>query len=465
MKVSAVLALPALTSKIHQSLPLTPREAQRLLTLLTSSFREQLNREHPSFRVDDDNATTERLVISSRGKLTGRRSSFDGPGAARALSSRSTDHHFQSILKNPLFAHHTKGQHELVPPNPSAHSRYSRHDQTASFDPMAWFEASVASGSATIAKATYAMETLKKTLSSSPETSIRHAMATSLAGSKVFCWLWSSGLQDYLELPKDGKFITLLTSYLLTEGRHDAVLNWIYTLRARRCWWVGEGSAASTSWSVQLAQRLLLQLVKAERALGIGMTGAVELFLRFVNDEHVARTTEHESSNMKDQSHLSCGVLTPTGKYLLYNLTYKSGVDYVDPDTLERFFQNIKKWAVDAEFYRAKMLLYHPVKPSAAAALAYLKFRETRDLHAMRPTKRQAIVHLSVNCATLLLQQDLCSDATWVMEFMRKEFAKELGLMQGCQTGEVAGDRDRDRIPAQYDEISNLKLLAGLDVP
>lgn len=465
MKVSAILALRALTSKIHQPLPLTPRESQQLLTLLTSSFREQLNREHPSFRTDDDNATTESLVTSSRGKSTGRRSSFDGPGAARAFSSRSTDHHFQSILKNPLFAQGTKGQHELVPINPSARSRDSRHDPTASFDPMAWFEASVASGSATIAKATYAMETLKKTLASSPETSIKHAMAISLAGSKVSYWLWSSGLQDYLDIRKDGKFIALLTSYLLMEGRHDVVWNWIHTLRARRCRWVGEGSAASTSWSVKLAQRLLLQLVKAELTLGTGMKGAVELFLRFVNDEHLARTKEHQSSNMKGHSHLSFGVLTPTGKYLLHCLTHKSGAEHVDPDTLERFTQNIQRWAEDVEFYTAKMLLHHPIKPSAAAALAYLKFRATRDMQALRPTKRQAVVHLSVDCATLLLQQDLCSDATWVMDFMRKEFAKELGLMQGCQTGDVAGDRDRDRLPAQYDEISNLKLLAGLDVP
>ena len=40
--------LSTLASKIHPQLPLSPRESQQLLSLLTQSFRAHLDREHPS---------------------------------------------------------------------------------------------------------------------------------------------------------------------------------------------------------------------------------------------------------------------------------------------------------------------------------------------------------------------------------------------------------------------------------
>ena len=40
-------ALSTLANKLHPQLPLTPRESQQLLSLLTASFRRHLDREHP----------------------------------------------------------------------------------------------------------------------------------------------------------------------------------------------------------------------------------------------------------------------------------------------------------------------------------------------------------------------------------------------------------------------------------
>lgn len=463
MKVSAVLALRALASKIHPSLLLTPRESQQLLSLLTSSFREQLNREHPSFRTDDGSETTHNPVAGPYGKSFRRRSNCGASSPARASSLGSTDRHFQSILKNPLFAVGMKDQHESVPSSYPTHQGDASHNQTASFDPMALFEASVASGSATIATATYAMDTLQKILTSSPETSIKQGMATSLAGSKVLRWLWSSGLQDSLHPSQDGQFIALLTNYLVAENRHDVILNWFYKLQAesRRC--LLEKSTGYPSGAIQVAQRLLLRLVKGELTLGNGLRAAVDHFLRVINNEIVAGVKEPQSMEEDEDSHLFFSLLAPTGKYLVYMLTQEGGAGQLDPDSLERFTRNIKIWARDVEFYRAAIHLHHPVKPSAVAALAYLKQKARKRSQMESPKKRRAIVHLSLDCASLLLQQDRYSEATWVMDFTRRGYAAELGIVKGSQTDEVVVKDVFDRIPSAYDEVSNLELLASLD--
>lgn len=453
MKVSAVLAIRALASKIHPPLPLTPRESQQLLLLLTSSFREQLNREHPSFHADDVGETTESPVAGSHGKSIGRRSSSRTSSLARASSSGFTDDHFQSILKNPLFSAGMKDRYEPPSGIHRTHHRDSAHDQLDSFDPVAWFEASVASGSANIAKATYAMDTLQKILTSSPETSIRTGMAASLAGSKIFSWLRSSGLQGSLDFPKDGEFIALLTKYLLAEKRHDVILHWIYTLHAQsRHLWL-ENSADYPSAPIKFAQGLLLQLVKSELTLGNGMRAAVDYFVRVTEDQN-RKVKERQSERPDVDWRLLSSLLGPTGKYLVQKLTQEGGARQLDPKDLDRFTQNLQIWVRDVEFCTAKLDLHHPVKPSAAAALAYLKHIAKQRIDVESSKKRRAIVHLSLDCASVLLQQDLCSDATWVMEFIRRTYGRELGSLRGCQT---------DRTPSVYDEISNLELLASLE--
>lgn len=380
-----------------------------------------------------------------------------------ASSLGFTDHHFQSILKNPLFTSGMKDQYESVPSSYSTHQGDASHNPTPSFDPMALFEASVASGSATIGTATYAMDTLQKILTSSPETSIKQGMATSLAGSKIHRWLRSSGLEDSLRPSEDGKFIALLTNYLLAENRHDVIFNWFYKLQAesRRC--LLEKSTGYQSGPIHLAQRLLLRLVKGELNLGNGLKAAVDNFLRVVNNETVAGFKELQSTGKEEHSHLSYLLLGPTGNYLVYKLTREGGAGQLDPDSIECFTRNIKMWAPDEEFFRAAIHLHHPVKSSAVAALAYLKRKARMRTQMESPKKRRAIVHLSLDCASLLLQQDRYSEATWVMDFTRRGYAAELGIVKGSQTDEVVVKDVLDRIPSAYDEISNLELLASLD--
>ena len=85
-------ALSTLAAKIHPQLPLSPRESQQLLNLLTTSFRAHLDRAHPQPETPQD---------SHAGNRSGRRNS----SPARVASSYVlATRHMDSILTNPLFA-------------------------------------------------------------------------------------------------------------------------------------------------------------------------------------------------------------------------------------------------------------------------------------------------------------------------------------------------------------------------
>jgi len=82
--------IPALLKfKLHQPLPLSPRESKQLLELLTVSFREQLDSEHGPSNVAD---TPPAHQVKAK-KATIQPKPYPRP----------TDRHIESILTNPLF--------------------------------------------------------------------------------------------------------------------------------------------------------------------------------------------------------------------------------------------------------------------------------------------------------------------------------------------------------------------------
>lgn len=460
MKSSATLSLRALTSKLHPPLPLTPRESQQLLSLLTSSFRKQLNREHRSFRADDDIKIRRKPVGNSHGKSTRARSPSISPPTATTSSSWSTDHHLQSILKNPLFSAGLKDPRpSLLIQSPIYHGDIEE-GQSASFDPMAWFEGTVASGSATITKAKYSLETLCKILTSSPETSVKHEMAKSGAGSKVQSWLWSSGLEESLEFLRDNGFTAVLTRYLVAERRHEVVWKWMHRLRDLECKRSTEESKGLPPAPIQSAGGLLLHLVKAESTHGDGVRAAVGHFLHIAGRERLEKMEAQQGSMMREHARLASKFLGPTGRYLTHVLTENPRAAKLDVEFFERFTKSTLMWSSES-LYQAKLQLHHPGKPSAEAALRYLKHISTKVSFTPSARKRKDIVHLFLDSASLLLQQDRYDDGALVMEFIRRNYAADLGIAQ-AQAGEMA-TQGPERIPLAFDELSNLQLLASLD--
>merc|ERR1712093_580939 len=187
--------------KIHHPLPLNPRESKQLLNLLTASFRQQLDTEHPHFRIDGTTNGSREHQSPRRS----RRASFQE-------EKTPTDRHMHSLLTNPLF--------NVSPENKNSNVVFSR-------DPMDIFSQAVAKGMMTTSYAKACLSAKKIQIIRSSVLNVRDGMRDSGAGLKVLKWLVSSGTTNNTEFLKDVAFVKIMMEYTVAEGLQEAAWKWV----------------------------------------------------------------------------------------------------------------------------------------------------------------------------------------------------------------------------------------------
>ncbi|KAF2473489.1 uncharacterized protein BDR25DRAFT_218153, partial [Lindgomyces ingoldianus] len=205
-------AFSLLSSKIHPQLPLSPRESEQLLALLTSSFRAHLDREHPVALAEDTQKSRPRKHSLSNGR---------NPAPHRPLqSSRNTaNQHVESILTNPLFS---------VRPRRMASDPAKLDAQQVLENPLGWFLDQVAAGGADIPKAAMTLNMLKSNATTAEIKRPTDGQHQSNAGAKIAEWLWSSSVENskaFLEYPRKS-FLGNLIPLLLKEGEEAPLWRW-----------------------------------------------------------------------------------------------------------------------------------------------------------------------------------------------------------------------------------------------
>ncbi|PQE22358.1 Proteasome subunit beta type-1 protein [Rutstroemia sp. NJR-2017a WRK4] len=152
--------IPALLKfKLHQPLPLTPRESKQLLELLTVSFREKLDSEHGSSNVADTPSAHQ--VKATKTTIQPK------------PHTRPTDKHIESILTNPLF--HVRRNAEATPAT----------------NPMGTFDRAVGTGMMTVKHAAACLRAERQRLASLYPVDLTQGLKNSGAGLKV-----AEGLED-----------------------------------------------------------------------------------------------------------------------------------------------------------------------------------------------------------------------------------------------------------------------------
>ncbi|KAF9871434.1 hypothetical protein CkaCkLH20_11081 [Colletotrichum karsti] len=201
-------ALPS----IHQPLPLSSKESQKLLNVLKTSFRQNLDKEHGWTTEDADTPTSK----TPSSKHSARESSHRRP----------TDRHLRSILSNPLFK-------SAVKSNDLAFA--------APRDPMDVFEEAAAKGMMTIKAATGCLRAKRQQILQSSALSVHDAIKDSMAGLQVVRWLRSSGEERTLEFLTDRHFVHELARFMVPEGLEEVAWEWAGRMMT------GEGPADQNS--------------------------------------------------------------------------------------------------------------------------------------------------------------------------------------------------------------------------
>ncbi|KAK5628331.1 hypothetical protein RRF57_004046 [Xylaria bambusicola] len=196
--------------QIHHPLPLNKRESQRLLESITTSFRKNLDKEHP---FETNETSTKRL---------------GGPGTGMVesqsmTSSRPTDRHLRAILSNPLFAQ----------PRSTTVDTTTSATVTPLNAHLDVFHSAVSKGLMTTRRAAGILATIRSQLLAESPNNIRQRMGASGAGLSVLRWLRASGQENDLRFLSDHALLKLLVPFLYAAGLQEVTWSWLAQLASR----------------------------------------------------------------------------------------------------------------------------------------------------------------------------------------------------------------------------------------
>ena len=369
----------SLTSKIHPPLPMSPRESQRLLSLLNASFKEQLDREHTT---------------------------------ASSSNEHHATNHLQTILTNPLFDAKS-GTHAYSGSKSIQSGKLLGQLQDHMKRPMDAFKDQISQGVANLNSAKFFLDLQYKDCLASPAATPREAMQTSGAASTILQWLWASGMEDTGEFLKDKHFVSRFVPFIVAEGQHSRVLRWLH-----KCHSPNETPYTSFRGpdTERIQRHLLTRLIKEEKSYGDGLDSAINLFVRTVAGFRGAWLTKVSKQNIATQA---AWALTTSICRLPQVARPKAII-------VRQFLETMRTFNEDPLLNAVVCVhLHEPTEPQPA--LTYFRTTSCKVFLEMDAQKRYHIILLGVRAAELFLQDGRHTEALWIMKYLRMNFAKDLG--------------------------------------
>ncbi|KAI0432570.1 hypothetical protein F5Y09DRAFT_135856 [Xylaria sp. FL1042] len=382
--------------QIHHPLPLNQRESQQLLQSITSSFRKNLDKEHPW----ESDGTVTNAPADSR------------LGLAESISAttnhRPTDQHLRAILSNPLFAQ---------PRNDNVGATTPSSILAPRSNPFDVFDSAVSKGLMTIRRAAGFLATVRSQLLAESPDNVRQRMGASGAGLRVLRWLRASGQENDLHFLSDPALLKLIVSFLYAEGLQEVAWGWLARLAARGTELEFEktpGKADSRTLS-KLMSAIIDENINSASPSAISLDGS---YAALAKANHML---PHESPAVNAALRNSWA-----------RLSWASTVDAVGRPkpsvTLFEKFVDIGR-PLKLPLDLAHLDLHHPTTPTHSAAIEYLGLRRqiVEDMSNMRPGLQQRILCLVLDAAERLNQTGQAAEAPWV-ERLKSAIYERLNL-------------------------------------
>lgn len=345
MRSSAFKLMP--WTRLHPPLPRTSRESQQLLNALTSSFRRELDREHPpTASFADERSRTSHDSVRERPNNEHPQS-----------SSHAADKHFSAILDSPLF--------RLSPQEISVRSHDTLGHKNARLqkDPMVYFDELVALGAAT--SVNLADCVVWQMLLASRHSGERYLkeLRDSRAGSRAASWWLSSSEKNRFKL-LTGRRVPVLCKFMVAEGLHDTVFAWLKFLATLlpQKGTLMHGDDPTTSF------RLLLSgLLKAEIECGGGSASSMRLYLDACRIFMPTRPGQRQWA-MKSSLGQSGGILLS-----MIVMGARESDKIPIPALLYEQYAAMMSTLPRSKRIGAMLALYHPTHPDATPFVRFLR--------------------------------------------------------------------------------------------
>ncbi|KAF7538372.1 hypothetical protein G7054_g3000 [Neopestalotiopsis clavispora] len=369
--------------QIHQPLPLNKRESQKLLDSITSSFRKNLDKEHPWQHQEAFDPALKAMSVLAK----------DLPRTEAPQKHRPTDRHLDSILTNPLFAQGTAAGTTITA------ALQQHHDI---------FDSAASKGMMTTRRAAGYLAMVRKEAQFSGPT----ALATSGAGLRVVQWLRSSGAENSLEFISDQMLMPLLVRFMFVEGLEEVAWTWLSRLGAQL---QALPKDSQTQHSlVFLLQVIRLAQVDKDRALAFSQPSldpSYSAFLRAnqtltVDDPSVAKGLQRYWSSLSWAS-----------------TVHASRYQTPSAPLFEMFTDIGRPWKKSLDI--AHLELHHPSKPDHSSAVTYLhddRVRLNADKLKNSANYVERMISLGTDTVDRLQVVGDQQEASWVSEFMARTF-------------------------------------------
>lgn len=389
--------------KIHAPLPRTPRQSQQLLNSLTSSFRRELDRQHPTSA--DSNVPN------------GESSTEEHPHS----SAHATDKHLRTILENPLF--------RVAPPRPVASPRSFLNIENSRWakEPMVVLDELVASGSATPGAIAHCLSWQMLLASTHKGEGFVEALRESRAGSRVVSWWHASnpvhragifpaesfaGSESRTDL---GKLLIDLTKFMVAEGLHDTIFDWLRMLKNRN---LGNNKRKLTSVFAHKAITTLLgNFLKAETVCGGGHDSAIQHYLKAC--ELLTTTTEGDQQLELERA------LTKAGAFICKSILLDSPED-ISPQSYERYAATMLAMGPSTAMLGTTVVLCHPTQPDPRPFVRYL--RNSPWIGLPNTKRRERYMAACSRALHISKERGNREDCLFLEGLMRQEMEKHRGL-------------------------------------
>ncbi|KAL1953950.1 hypothetical protein VTO42DRAFT_1996 [Malbranchea cinnamomea] len=417
----SVRSFKTLTSKIHPPLPRTKRESQQLLNILSTSFRRQLDKQHPPPEV--------RAAAASQPDYPVRK---PGPIATPAK-------HLKSILDHPLF-NPTDLRSTAQDVNKQQTKDRRRH-------PLAVLVDAIASGRADVPTLYACLKAHRSMMRSLTDLETRQVMETARVGSTIISWFVAAS-PEWRGLFFNDRFVmALVMPYMSSQGLQESVMAWLELLFKQDPAVAGGRSEAFFN--------AFYEFSAAEVRYGGGINSAMELFTRIANMQSIAGDLKE---NLRTW-------LRPTAVYLAKWISSNETQLCSSPiqaETFEKFSAHFYD-LVNHRVYRALLALYHPTHPNSQLAFGVAQSRPAEKVKDQY--SRNRLLRLSFKAAEVSMQQDRLADAKWFLEYARSILPKDpvpvsefpmtsselISRLDPTSDGSISNaSQDRDNIPSEF---------------
>ncbi|KAF2111695.1 hypothetical protein BDV96DRAFT_581586 [Lophiotrema nucula] len=376
-------ALHYLTSKIHPQLPLSPREQQQLLNILTTSFRAHLNRQHPLSPPEKEARSRTALVQH-----------VPQPNTSQTAANK----HIDSILANPLFS---------APPRRGSDAAHAEV-QDVFKDPLGWFMGQAAIGAADVSKAAACLTVLSQKKRSNDEHAARAVQTR--PGTRIADWLWSSGLEGSRSfIGRPHSILPQLIPLLVEEGEENPIWRWMQQENDT----LVQKTGLTVDQVLAFKARLLAKVVQVKLETSDTLDEALAAFAK-------AQYHTDEPTGAR--------VLRHAGTSILARVLSDAEVS-ASPELYQTFLDKVRAWTGTFDRIMESLLwLRHPSKRSARPGLAYIKHAQGSHLLGLdigiRPTKkrRELVVELCLGVARQSMAEHRFQDAQVALEFAKDHF-------------------------------------------